>query len=129
MAKISSTFRKYFQYTKDSKEGAALLREHDKIWQFDLAHPFYVEIKKGNFTVKEGWCALDWQGKDWRKMNVVGTTEKALKDLITGRMTPSQAMFEGKFALASRGYKTETGWFIQLFRTAREQMEKKAPEL
>jgi putative sterol carrier protein len=129
MAKISNTFRKYFQYAKESAEGAALLREHDKIWQFDLTHPFYVDIKKGSFTVKDGWCKLDWQGKDWRKMNVIGTSEEALKDIMTGKMTPSQAMFEGKFAIASRGYKTETGWFIQLFRTAREEMEKKAPEL
>lgn len=132
MVKLIETFKRFFQYVKESEEGAVLIKEHDKIWQFDFfkgGEPFYVEIKGGDFSVREGWCDLDWKGKDWKKMNVIGTTEEALRDIMMGKMTPNEAMFHGKFALASRGHKTETGWLILLFRIAKEQMQKKAPEL
>lgn len=132
MVRLSDTLKRVFQYVKESEEGIALLKEHDKIWQFDFmreGEPFYLEIKGGNFSVKEGWCDLDWKGKDWKQMNVIGTTEEALRDIMMGKMTPNEAMFQGKFALASRGFKTETGWLIMLFRVAKEQMEKKGPEL
>ncbi len=87
-----------------------------------------LEIKDGEFSVKEGWCDLEWRRKDWRKMNVVGVSEDALKAIIAGKMTPNEAMFQAKLALASRGFKTETGWLFMLLRVAKEQMQKKGPE-
>ncbi len=132
MEKLSDSFKKFFQYAKESKEGGTLLKEHDKIWQFDFMkgwEPFYLEIKGGNFSVKDGWCQLDWKGKDWKEMNVIGTTEEALRDIMKGKMTPDEAIFQGKFAFASRGYKTQLAWMFMLIRLAKEQMEKKGPEL
>ncbi len=87
-----------------------------------------MEIKEGEFLVREGWCDLDWRRKDWRKMNVVGVSEDGLRAILTGKMTPNEAMFQGKLALASRGFKTETGWLFMLLRVAKEQMKQKGSE-
>ncbi len=130
MAKLSDLFVKFFQHVKESEEGLSLLKEHNKIWQFDVfnGEPFYLEIKDGEFSVKEGWCDLDWRRKDWRKMNVVGVSEDGLRAILIGRMTPNEAMFQGKLALAARGFKTETGWLFMLLRVAKEQVQKKGSE-
>jgi hypothetical protein len=126
-------FGDFIHLALEHPEGQALARLYDRTFQFDLTddEPFYLEIRAGMVTVRDGDCGLDWQQRDWERATCIHTSGAVLREIVAGRRLLSEAFFDRELGWSAlRGVHRDTDatvegslipWLCALGRLARAQ--------
>ncbi len=110
--------KKFFAKVKESQEGSKVIMMYDHTFQFDTGgkDDFYMEIKRGQVTVKKGRVPK----YDFLSVSIVETTSEVIEKVLKGRMSPAEA-FEGpmwfKGAWTKRRFHV---WLTRMFRIGQE---------
>ena len=131
MSKLIETFTKFMAATQRSEEGKRLLNTLDYTYQFDFGasgeEPFYIEIKKGDISIKSGVSALDWKKKDWHKINRIWTDKEIFLKVLMGEKEIVEAQFTGRWSYANWvATHSPQKWLNNLIRIAQEQSAKES---
>lgn len=107
------------------------MRTFNRTFQFDLEDggPFFIEIKDGGLRVEDGGCGLDWQYRDWDRATCVHTSQRFLRNVISGECLITKGFFNGELGFAPRraadphkSHAAVVAWFYALVRLSHEEI-------
>jgi hypothetical protein len=86
----------------ETEEGRKALGDHTEDFQFDLdaGGAFYVAVEKGRLRVLEGRT----NRTDYYETTYVETDAQTLRNLMTGRLRPIDAVEQNRFRMVIRMY-------------------------
>ncbi len=131
MSKLMDNFAEFVGAAKRNEEGKKLLSNLDYTYQFDFGEsgddPFYMEVKKGDISVRAGVSPLDWKKKDWEKINRIWTDKETFLNVLKGEKEIVEAQFTGRWSYANWvATHSPQKWLNNLIRIAQEQTAKEA---
>ncbi len=118
MSKLIEEMRRFFEKLEDDEEGKMVLSFLERDFQFKIAEgsSFAMRVKGKRFSFEEG----ELSDQHFRRVTPVYTDEVTLRELIAGRVSPSEAYFSqriGGWPVSSRAYSFA---FLRLFRRGQE---------
>ena len=119
MSRLIEDMQVFFKKLENDEEGKKVLSYLERDFQFQMAEgsSFAMRVKRNQFSFEEGELA----DQDFRRVTLVYADEAILRDLIAGRIGPSEAYFSGRIGM--RGMLS--GWayshaLLRLFRRGQE---------
>jgi hypothetical protein len=97
MSTLLQDVQTFFSRLEDDQEGSKVLSYVDHDYQFKVsgAGAFLLRRKGKGFSVEEG----EQPDPDWRRVTVVETDEGTLRDIMAGRIRPSEAFYSTKLIM------------------------------
>jgi hypothetical protein len=97
MSSLIEAMRQFFAKLENDEEGKKVLSFLERDFQFKMAEgsSLAMRVKGNRFSFEEG----DLSDQDFRRVTLVYADEAILRDLIAGRVGPSEAYFSGRIGM------------------------------
>lgn len=97
MSTLLDDVRTFFSRLEDDPEGRKVFSYVDHDYQFKVAGAgaFLLKREGKGFSVEEG----EQPDADWRQVTAVETDEATLRDIMAGRLRPSEAFYSTRLVM------------------------------